>query len=49
VTQIKLPDHTLAGHTSGEESTNIHTCVVVQTRDPVPALTLTTQVANVAP
>jgi hypothetical protein len=49
VTQVKLPDNTLAGHTSGEESTNIHTCVVVQTRDPVQVLTLTTQVTNVAP
>lgn len=49
VTQLKLPDNTLAGHTGGEESTNIHTCVVVQSRDPVSALKLTTQVTIVAP
>jgi Heparinase II/III-like protein len=34
LTQGKLPDHTLAGHTSDEDPGNEHTCLVVQTAAP---------------
>lgn len=44
VAQVKLPDNTLAGHTSGEEPGNIHTCVVVQSSQPVQGFTMTARV-----
>ena len=46
VTQGLLPDHTLAGHTGADEPGNTHTCVVVQSREPVKGLALTTRVAS---
>ncbi len=35
LTQVKLPDNTLAGHSSEDEPKNIHTCLVVQSKEPV--------------
>ncbi|MDQ1255914.1 MAG: hypothetical protein QG656_508 [Candidatus Hydrogenedentes bacterium] len=44
VSQTKLPDNTLAGHTGNEDPGNEHTCIVVQSQEPSPALKLTTRV-----
>lgn len=44
VTQTKMPDNTLAGHTNGEEPTNIHTCVVVQSTAGVQDFSLVTAI-----
>ena len=44
LSQVKLPDNTLAGHTSGEDPGNEHTCLVVQTAAPVTSATITVKV-----
>ena len=44
--QIQMPDHTLAGHTGGEDPGNVHTCIVVRTSERRNALELTTQVSR---
>ncbi|MCC6144595.1 MAG: heparinase II/III family protein [Candidatus Hydrogenedentes bacterium] len=44
VTQIAMPDHTLAGHTGEDLPANTHTCLVVQSAGREPALALTTTV-----
>ncbi|MBI2434300.1 MAG: hypothetical protein HYV26_15695 [Candidatus Hydrogenedentes bacterium] len=46
VTQVRLPDNTLAGHTGGEAPGNYHTCVVVQSAGPVTALKVTMDVSK---
>ena len=43
VTQVRLPDNTLQGHDGSEDAKNFHTCVVVQTHEPVSGLQMTTQ------
>jgi len=42
--QVRLPDHTLEGHSGSENSDNTHTCIVVQTREPRATLMLDTEV-----
>jgi hypothetical protein len=44
VTQVRLPDNTLAGHDGSESPKNFHTAIVVQSREKVGGLTLTTRV-----
>jgi hypothetical protein len=44
VTQVRLPDNTLEGHTPSERTDNNHTCIVAQTREPRAALLLDTEV-----
>ena len=39
VLQIKLPDHTLQGHTGDNDPGNVHTCIVVRSREKVGAFT----------
>jgi len=34
ITQEQMPDHTLQGHTGEEDPGNVHTCIVVQTKQP---------------
>ena len=46
VTQVKLPDHTLEGHTGGEDPGNEHACLIVQSQASLAALTLTTCVVS---
>jgi len=47
ISQTKWPDNTLEGHTGGEDAANIHTCIVVQTRERQAELTLITCVRGV--
>ncbi|MBI5091086.1 MAG: heparinase II/III family protein [Candidatus Hydrogenedentes bacterium] len=44
IAQTKLPDDTLEGHDGSENPNNAHTCLVVQSREPVAAATITTRV-----
>ncbi len=44
VSQRNMPDHTLAGHNGGEDSGNVHTCVVVQTVGKTEMLRLETSI-----
>ncbi|HPO13824.1 MAG TPA: heparinase II/III family protein [Candidatus Hydrogenedentes bacterium] len=44
VTQHPAPDNTLAGHTSDDTPKNNHTCLVLQTTQPVPTFHLTTEI-----
>lgn len=44
VTQVSLPDNTLAGHTGFEDAGKNHTCIVVRTREPQTALALISQI-----
>lgn len=46
VSQTRLPDHTLAGHDGEDKPANFHTCLVVQTREPVAGLVLETRVTE---
>ncbi|MCX5772507.1 MAG: heparinase II/III family protein, partial [Candidatus Hydrogenedentes bacterium] len=39
VSQIKLPDHTLEGHTGDDDPGNVHTCIVVRTREKIGSFT----------
>jgi hypothetical protein len=45
VTQVRLPDHTLAGHDSSEKPENVHTCVAVRSAEPVSSFFLRTRVS----
>jgi len=44
VSQIPMPDHTLAGHTGDEDPGNVHTCLTVQLQNPQNTFTLTTKI-----
>lgn len=44
VTQMQMPDNTLAGHTSEEDPKNVHTCVIVQSAASASAMKLSTTV-----
>lgn len=44
VTQVPMPDNTLAGHVSEDDPKNVHTCLVVQSHASVGALRLSTTV-----
>ena len=44
VSQSRMPDNTLAGHTGDEDPGNEHTCLVVRSRDRLSTLGLTTRV-----
>lgn len=45
VTQMKLPDNTLAGHGSEDDPKNVHTCVIVQSAASVSGMNLSTMVS----
>jgi hypothetical protein len=45
LTQTKMPDHTLAGHDGSEDEKNVHTCLIVQTKNKAKTLKLTTYAA----
>lgn len=46
VTQLLMPDNTLAGHDGSDEPKNVHTCIVVQSASPVAGLQLVTHVSQ---
>ena len=45
VSQIRLPDHTLQGHTGNEDPGNVHTCIVVRSREKLAAFTCSLRAA----
>ena len=45
ISQIKLPDHALQGHTGNEDPGNVHTCIVVRSREKLAAFTCSLRAA----
>jgi hypothetical protein len=45
VSQIKMPDHTLEGHTADDDPGNVHTCIIVRSREKLGAFTCSLRAA----
>lgn len=45
VTSVSLPDHTLPNHSGDDDPANSHTCIVIQSAEPVSTFGLRTRVA----